>query len=212
MSESSGRLVRGRSDRRPRVRWWLAAGALVLAGAIVANETVETLSYSDEKLAIDGVANLGRVNPRLYRGGQPSEAGFVSLKRLGVDQIVSFTIGDQSIADESRRVRALGMSYLSLPWSATREPTADQVATFLALFRQYPGRTIFVHCWQGADRTGVMVALYRITFDHWSAAHALDEMKAFHYHVLFHPHLQRYVERFAADPLALGRPSLRGPG
>jgi hypothetical protein len=44
-----------------------------------------------------------------------------------------------------------------------------------------------------------MVALYRIARDHWSPALAIDEMQAFHYHFILHPHLQRFVESFAVE-------------
>ncbi len=154
-------------------------------------------AYSEEKLAVHGVTNFGKVSSRLYRGAQPSDDGFRSLKRLGVDLVVSFTTGDASVADEARRVRALGMRHLSLPWSVTRQPTTAEVTTFLSLFDGESGPIVFAHCRQGADRTGVMVALYRVAHDHWSAARAISEMEAFRHFALFHPHLEAFVERFA---------------
>jgi protein-tyrosine phosphatase len=66
------------------------------------------------------------------------------------------------------------------------------------LLRDDPNGKVFVHCRVGADRTGVMVALYRLTFSHWSMAQTLAEMRAFHYHHIWLPHLQRYVESFPA--------------
>ena len=83
---------------------------------------------------------------------------------------------------------------MSLPWRAAEVPTPGQVAAFLGLFRDEPAPTVFVHCRKGMDRTGVMIALYRIAIDHFTTDRAVAEMKAFHYHYLFHPHLQRFVE------------------
>jgi protein tyrosine/serine phosphatase len=94
------------------------------------------------------------------------------------------------------------MRFVSLPWRTSDVPTDEQVQTFLDLFHEQPAHTIFVHCREGVDRTGVMMALYRIAIDHFTIAQALAEMKAFHYHYLFHPHLQDYVEAFPR--LALG--------
>jgi protein tyrosine/serine phosphatase len=182
---------------RPLLRW-LSVGVLVFAAALAAYRSLAASAYDGEKVTIDGIANFGRVGPHLYRGAQPSEAGFQALRRLGVDLVVSFTLGDESIADEAARVHALGMAHLSLPWSVTSEPTSAEVATFLALFNGSSNRTIFVHCKQGADRTGVMIALYRIAHDGWTSSQAVDEMAAFHFYELFHPHLQGFVEDFAA--------------
>jgi protein-tyrosine phosphatase len=58
------------------------------------------------------------------------------------------------------------------------------------------GKKVFVHCRRGADRTGVMVALYRITFDHWSADQAVEEMKEFHYASFILWHLARFVRAY----------------
>ena len=33
-----------------------------------------------------------------------------------------------------------------------------------------------VHCYHGADRTGIMVAMYRIIYHQWSIANAKEEM------------------------------------
>jgi protein tyrosine/serine phosphatase len=83
-----------------------------------------------------------------------------------------------------------------LPWRTSDVPSDAQVEAFLALFREQPAHTVFVHCREGVDRTGVMIALYRIAIDHFTTADAVAEMKAFHYRYFFHPHLQDYVEAF----------------
>lgn len=82
---------------------------------------------------------------------------------------------------------------------AQHDLTHEQVVAFLTLLRDNPDKTIFVHYYRGADRTGVMVALYRITFDHWTTDQAIEEMEAFRYRYLFLPHLQHFVEAFPAE-------------
>jgi protein tyrosine phosphatase (PTP) superfamily phosphohydrolase (DUF442 family) len=177
------------------LRWTCVAAFLGLAWVGFV-ETRRAWSHADEKVRVPGVGNAGRVTPNLYRGAQPSPEGFAALRRLGVNTIVSFTFGPDSTAREAQLVRGLGMDYVNIPWSADHEPSPDQVSHFLALLRERSHDVLFLHCWQGADRTGVMVAIYRIWHDGWSAGDAVDEMKAFHYHFLFQPHLQRFVEAF----------------
>lgn len=171
---------------------------LVIALAIAASELRDFYAASDEKLAVPGIANFGRLSQHLYRGAQPQVEAYPSLKAIGIDTVVRLSTGEEFIAGERERVEALGMRFVSLPWRTADVPTAGQVQEFLELFREQPARTIFVHCREGVDRTGVMIALYRIAIDHFTTEQAVAEMKAFHYRYFFHPHLEDYVESFPA--------------
>ena len=170
--------------------------ALTLGLGVAAEEVWQAVSHRSEKLSVEGVGNFGRVDHRLYRGAQPSAAGFAARKAMGIQTVVRLSLGEEGSAAEKNDVESLGMSFINLPWSSVREPRTDLVLAFLKFMRENPDRQIFVHCKAGSDRTGVMVALYRIAFDRWTAAQAVDEMKAFHYRFLFLPHLQAYVEAF----------------
>jgi len=179
------------------MRWrGVAFILLVVALAIAASEVRESYAASDEKLALPGVANFGRISAHVYRGAQPTVEAYPSLKAIGIDTVVRLSTGEEFIAGERERVESLGMQFVSLPWRAADVPTDAQVRAFLDLFRAQPAHTIFVHCREGADRTGVMIALYRIAIDRFTAEQAVAEMKAFHYRYFFHPHLQDYVEAF----------------
>ena len=178
----------------------LAAFALLAAGLPYA----EHFPAQGALLAPRGVPNFGEVTPLLYRGGQPTEEGFQGLKKLGVEIVVNFRNEPERIEAERRQVEALNMRYASIPWSSWHRPNDQQVADFLELLRANPQKKIFVHCHHGADRTGVMIAAYRIAVEHWTPPQAIAEMDAFHFHRLWLHHLKRYVEDFphllAADP------------
>ena len=138
--------------------------------------------------------NLGKVTETLYRGGQPSLAGFADLKTMGVKLIINFRENGSEIAIEKRQVESLGMKYIGIPWSAYDEPSSAKVVEFLEAIQAHPETKIFVHCKQGADRTGVMVAAYRIVIEHKSVADAISEMHRFHSAGFWHPQLTRYVK------------------
>jgi tyrosine-protein phosphatase SIW14 len=148
-----------------------------------------------EHIPLRGVNNFGRVTGHLYRGAQPSSEGFTELKRLGVGIVVNLRDDHGEQEKEKRTVEALGLRYVPIPWNARHEPTDAQVAEFLDLVRANPQTRIFVHCHLGADRTGVMIAAYRIAEQAWTPPQAIAEMKAFHLHFWL-PHLNRYIERF----------------
>jgi len=160
-------------------------------------------------ITIPGVSNAARVESTLYRGGQPSAAAYAELKKLGIDVVVDFQDSVKEIQSEKQLVEAGGMAFVSIPWSATKDPTRETVTAFFATLRASPGKKVFVHCERGADRTGTMIALYRIANDHWTPDQAVAEMKAFHYWSFLLPHLARYVQAFvttvASDPTLIGQ-------
>jgi protein tyrosine phosphatase (PTP) superfamily phosphohydrolase (DUF442 family) len=153
-------------------------------------------SQPAEKLHLNGVPNFGRVTDTLYRSGQPSAAGFQELKKLGIEIVVNFRNERGEVGTEQHEVEALGLRYVSIPWSSFHDPASRQVAEFLELLQGNPRQKIFVHCHHGADRTGVMVAAFRIAMQNWTPRQALAEMKAFGFHSFWYPHLGRYIENF----------------
>lgn len=185
---------------RSKVFRWICSFMALAVLALALDFSWRDSSYPDEKRRLRGVSNFGQVAPRLYRGGQPSNEGLESLRTLGVDTVISFTLGEEGAKAEAAEAARLGMDYVGLPWSTEELPEPDQVETFLSYIRQHPDLTIFVHCKAGADRTGVMIALWRIGVARWPAQRAIDEMNAFHYHSIFLPHLQRFVQAFRTRP------------
>jgi protein tyrosine/serine phosphatase len=143
---------------------------------------------------VDGVHNFGRVSDSLFRGAQPSEAGFSALHTMGVSIVVNFRDEKDEMAAEQHQVEAAGMKYIGIPWSGHDRPNDKQITQFLDLVRSNPQTKIFVHCKAGADRTGVMVAAYRIAVEHKSVPDAVAEMHQYHYHHFLLPHLERYVK------------------
>lgn len=179
-----------------RLRFAVGLVVLVVIVTGAAAELSAALSFREEKASMPGVGNFGRVNARLFRGAQPTKEGLRALAGSGVQVVVRLSLGEEGAASEAADVRALGMESVTLPWSVEGEPDRDEVRQFLQVVNDPRHRVVFVHCKQGADRTGVMIAMSRIAFDGWTPERAMQEMRAFHYHDLFHWHLREFVEGF----------------
>jgi tyrosine-protein phosphatase SIW14 len=175
----------------------LAALAAVLFACLLWFVYRSVTAPPSGQVTFAGIANFGQVDDRLYRGAQPELTAFAGLKALGVNTVVRLN-GEGEKPEEAKLVESLGMRFVYLPWNSDALPSHEKVVTFLALLHDNPTTKVFVHCHAGADRTGVMVALYRLEFDHWTAAQAVAEMKQYHYYYLFLPHLERFVESFPA--------------
>lgn len=152
-----------------------------------------------EKIHIDGISNAGKVSDHLYRGSQPNARGLLELKKLGITTIVDLR-GElqKKRAWESQQAQSLGMRLVVIPGDGWSPPTDEQIAQFFALIAEKPRQTIFIHCWFGTDRTGVFVAAYRLTFQHWRPERTIAEMYDFHFKGFWHPAMKSYVKGFPA--------------
>lgn len=149
-----------------------------------------------KKLKLAGLPNAGKINDSLFRGAQPRTEGFQQLKSLGVTTIVDLRGEDQAkLVWERKQAESVGIRFVNIPVSGWSPPTNDQVAEFLSLFRDSHEK-VFVHCRFGDDRTGVFVATYRMTHDHWPPSEAVKEMYFFGFNGFWHPAMKSFIRDF----------------
>ena len=159
------------------------------------------------RVKLTGLPYFGTVSTQLYRGAQPEDSGFAELKKLGIGIVVNLRHEPDEIARERGLVEQQGMQYVSIPWRGKQDPKTENVAQFLELLRASPDKKVFVHCERGAERTGVMVACYRISSERWTAEQALNEMETFRFRGLLFGHLKKFVRAFPG--LLLNDPFLK---
>ncbi len=148
--------------------------------------------------AVQGVPNFQAVNEHVLRGGQPSEEGFRSLAVRGVKTVVDLRQQDDRSKAEKKLVESLGMRYVNIPMQGMHTPSDKQISRALRILKSDSATPVFVHCKRGADRTGAVVACYRIQHDQWDNARALHEAREYgmswyqfplkRYVLAYHPH------------------------
>jgi len=140
--------------------------------------------------------NFQKVDDRVYRGAQPTDEGFKDLAARGIKTVIDLRqIGEHSQADEEKIVTELGMHYVSIPMKGLSEPKENLVAAVQKIFNDPEQGPVFVHCKRGADRTGLVVAVYRISHDAWDNKKALTEAKSYGMS-MFERAIQHYVLDF----------------
>lgn len=145
---------------------------------------VKDVLKSGKAVRIDlaGCPNLCRVSETLYRGAQPTREGFEHLKTLGIKTVISL----RAHHSDEELLEGTGLTYISIP-TDTWEIPHDKAAAFLRVAADPEAAPVFVHCQHGADRTGVMVASYRVVVEGWEKNRAIREMThgGFGYHPLW---------------------------
>jgi protein tyrosine/serine phosphatase len=157
------------------------------------------------ELPLAGIPNFHPVNDHIYRGGQPADAAWRSLANLGVRTVVDLRRRDEHATDvEAQAVKAAGMQYVNVPMSGMMAPSQADVLKVFSLFDSK--QPVFVHCKEGKDRTGTVIACYRILRDHWQNRKALKEAESYGMHWLelamkqYILNFQPMIERAAVAP------------
>jgi len=165
--------------------------------AVLAHPQADIPGHPDHKMArrltAQGISNFAEVTPHLYRGAQPERSGLESLAKMGINTVVDVRLTGAD--KESKDAKKLGMDFVTLPWHCLF-PKDDTIAKFLTYVREHPDKKIFVHCRYGDDRTGMMIAAYRMAVEGWTADDARKEMNAFGFHKVICASLVGYEKNF----------------
>ena len=120
---------------------------------------------------------LTRVDSGIYRGAQPGELGMGELAGLGIRTVLSLRREPDLVEAERALAEAAGLKFLHAPLAPLGRPDHDSVEKILGQLTDAANQPIFVHCKRGADRTGMIIACYRIRMQGWSVERAIEEAR-----------------------------------
>jgi protein tyrosine/serine phosphatase len=184
----------------PRIFWTTAFAIFFIAGTSFAGSTNELKTRPAnwaEPLNRPGLSNFYEVTTNLYRGAQPSAQGMKELKSMGVKTVLnlrSFHSDRGLVSSGDLKLARLHMK----PWHAEDE----DVVAFLKIANNTNNLPLFVHCQHGADRTGMICAMYRVVICNWKKEDAIKEMKEGGFH--FYPgwrNLVNYINKADVEAL-----------
>ena len=124
----------------------------------------------------EALGNFHEVAPGLYRSAQPSRDGYKQLKALGVKTLLSLK---DNGAREREEAGAEGLAVENVPMGGFSQPSFEEVDRALAIMQDPAKRPLLVHCQYGKDRTGFVVASYRVVVEHADEAKAAEEAKSY---------------------------------
>jgi len=173
-----------------------AAGVLLLTWVGCASTpTANRPETWAQPVKLSGVPNLYRVSGELYRGDQPSPQGMQNLKDLGLKTIINL----RSFHSDRYEIGETGLTYEHIYMKAWH-PEEKEAVRFLKIVTDPKRTPVLVHCQHGADRTGTMVAVYRIIVQGWSKAEAIREMTegGFRFHRIW-SNLPQWIQELNID-------------
>ena len=145
-----------------------------------------------------GVANWFVVSPDVHRCAQPSRAGMRQLAAFGIQSVVNL----REYHSDVDEVEGTPLALNELPLDAGDLTYAQLVDALRAVVQAK--KPVVVHCWRGADRTGAVVAAWRVAIDGLTPSEACDEMVAGGFgHSAFYGNLRTLVT--GLDPASLRR-------
>lgn len=139
-------------------------------------------------MKLEGVGNLNKINANLYRSEQPTALGLKNIKeKLGVKTVINLRVF-HSDTENAKSAGLLNEELSVKTWHIEDE----DVVKVLALIRHAENGPFLVHCQHGADRTGLMSAMYRVVEQGWTKQAAIDELVNGGYG--FHPVWQNILQ------------------
>ena len=133
--------------------------------------------------------NMFKVNRDVYRSKQPDEKDMAMLVAMGIRSVLNLR-ENHSDTDEAAGTE---LKLYRVPIETDKVSDAEIIAA-LRILAECP-KPVLVHCWHGSDRTGCVIAAYRIVFQGWSKADAITELEqgGYGYHARTYPNITRYI-------------------
>ncbi|AVP99656.1 protein-tyrosine-phosphatase [Ahniella affigens] len=157
--------------------------------ALVLQQAPERPAEWATPIAMPGLPNLHQVDTGIYRSAQPEAGAQASLSALGVRSVISlrYSEDDPALLPNVQRIHAPIES-----WDVDH----DEIMLALKSLIDPDNQPVLLHCRHGADRTGTVMASYRMVVQGWSADAAITEMRegGYNYHAIWR-NMIRYLER-----------------
>jgi len=145
--------------------------------------------------------NLYRIHQDFYRSAQLDSKDVALLQSLGIKTVVSlrsFHSDDKLFKDSSIRLQRVGIN----TWSINDQNVIAALRAIKAAEKDGP---VLLHCLHGADRTGLVTAMYRILYQAWSKEQAMEELikGGYGYHSMWR-NIPKYLKKVNIEKIREG--------
>ena len=177
-----------------KIRFPWSASALVACCLLLSNPVLsadDTRPEQWSKLVKQAeLGNFYQVDNELYRSEQPDKNDFRALEKMGIKEVLNL----RQYHTDKDEAKGRSVKLHQIPMDAGELTEMDMIDA-LRLIKQRKG-PMLVHCWHGADRTGAVIASYRVVFQDWSKQQAIDELVNgdHNFHSTFYSNIPRLIK------------------
>jgi tyrosine-protein phosphatase SIW14 len=153
------------------------------------NQNVTNHKKWATRIPAQHLENLFLVSDSVYRSEQPDKKSFKEIEKLGISSVLNLRTSETD--EEEANGRDLNLFIVEMKSENIDE---SKVIEALKIIKNSP-KPILVHCKHGSDRTGLIIAMYRIVFQGWDRQSAIDELKngGFGFH-FFYFNIPSFIE------------------
>jgi protein tyrosine/serine phosphatase len=156
-----------------------------------------SIAQEAEKVVSSEFDNMYRVSDNLYRSEQPSLEGFNVIDSMKIGPVLNL----RNIVSDRFRARQSNVQLHRVkinPWRISYE----DIVNALKVIRDAE-KPVLVHCLHGSDRTGAVVAAYRMVFEGWSKEAAIKEFlnQKYGYHQKKFPNILELLKELDIEKL-----------
>ncbi|EFC87210.1 MULTISPECIES: tyrosine-protein phosphatase [Neisseriaceae] len=147
-----------------------------LLAACQASSTQETRTMNTRLWAVSVKqdANLYRIDDKLYRSEQPVPEDGETISQQGIKSVVNLRFFDRNDDDY---LKQYGINIINRPLLSWNVKPKDIAEILYLIEKQQQNGAVLIHCYHGADRTGLIAGMYRILYQGWQIEEAKAEMQ-----------------------------------
>lgn len=148
------------------------------------------------KITNSKLLNLYMLNDSIYRCEQPDSLGFTVIDSIGIKSILNLRSKQtDSVNINNTKLNLYNVEMLSF---FIRD---KEIIKALKIIHDSP-KPIIVHCKHGSDRTGIIIAMYRIIYQDWPKEKAIIEMKegGYGFHEI-HKNIIHYIKKVKIEKI-----------
>ena len=135
-----------------------------------AQSTIRPINWA-KQISLSPFYNLYKVDDFVYRSEQPTPEGMKALDSMGIKSILSLRniLSDKSAAKGTKLTLC---QYRINTWTISYQEVVASLRILIDV-----DKPVLVHCKHGSDRTGCVIAAYRMAVQGWTKEDAIKEFR-----------------------------------
>jgi hypothetical protein len=109
-----------------------------------------------------------KVADGVFRGPHPQESDLNELSRRGIKTVLSLENNPTVVAEEESVCHSLDLNFVNIPLSELAPPSPGDLNRAVRVIQQNRGHGVYIHCRRGIDRTGYVIASFRMLVEKYT--------------------------------------------